>query len=61
MPHLIELNIGHSLVSRAVFTRIEEADLKPAIDRVVAAHPRVDVGSYPKWFDKTTKSAALLA
>jgi molybdenum cofactor synthesis domain-containing protein len=37
--------------SRAAFTRVEEADLKPLLDRVVAEHPDVQVGSYPKWFD----------
>jgi molybdenum cofactor synthesis domain-containing protein len=43
-------------VSRAVFTNLDEADLKPALDRIVAAHPGVEVGSYPKWFDPTYKT-----
>ncbi|MCA9593461.1 MAG: competence/damage-inducible protein A [Myxococcales bacterium] len=43
-------------VSKAVFTRLEEAALKPLIDTVVAAHPDVEVGSYPKWFDDTYKT-----
>jgi pyridoxine 5-phosphate synthase len=25
VPHLVELNIGHSLISRAVFTGLEKA------------------------------------
>jgi molybdenum cofactor synthesis domain-containing protein len=38
-------------VSRAVYTRMDEGDLKPLLDLVVKGHPRVDVGSYPKWAD----------
>jgi molybdenum cofactor synthesis domain-containing protein len=43
-------------VSRAVFTKLDEADLKPLLDRIVAEHPDVEVGSYPKWFDPTYKT-----
>ncbi|HEX4341082.1 MAG TPA: competence/damage-inducible protein A [Polyangiaceae bacterium] len=43
-------------VSREVFTKMDEPDLKPMLDRVVAAHPDVDVGSYPKWFDARYKT-----
>jgi len=43
-------------VSREVFTKMDEPDLKPLLDRVVAAHPDVDVGSYPKWFDTRYKT-----
>ncbi len=44
-------------VSLAVFTKMEEGDLKPLLDRVVADFPEIDVGSYPKWHDPlfTTK------
>lgn len=42
--------------SRAIYTQIEESELKPLLDRLVAAHPTVEVGSYPKWFDKTYKT-----
>ncbi len=42
--------------SKAVFTRIEEAELKPLLDRVVTAYPNVEVGSYPKWFDPSYKT-----
>lgn len=38
-------------VSRAVFLKTEEAEIKTLLDRVVAEHPDVDVGSYPKWFE----------
>ncbi len=43
-------------VTREVYTRMDEPDLKPLLDRVVAAHPEVDVGSYPKWFDSRYKT-----
>jgi molybdenum cofactor synthesis domain-containing protein len=43
-------------VTRAVFTNMEEADLKPLLDQVVAAHADVEVGSYPKWFDARYKT-----
>lgn len=38
-------------VSRAVFLKSEEASIKLLLDRVVAEHPDVEVGSYPKWFE----------
>ena len=43
-------------VSRAVYTRMDEGDLKPLLDRVVRAFPDVDVGSYPKWMDAAYKT-----
>jgi molybdenum cofactor synthesis domain-containing protein len=43
-------------VAREIFTNMDEPDLKPLLDRVVAAHPEVDVGSYPKWFDARYKT-----
>jgi molybdenum cofactor synthesis domain-containing protein len=36
-------------LSHAVYTRMDEADLIPMLEDVVARFPRVDVGSYPKW------------
>jgi molybdenum cofactor synthesis domain-containing protein len=45
------LSGGRPFVSHAVYTRMDEGDLKPLLDRVVQAHPRVEVGSYPKWCD----------
>ncbi|MBI3204947.1 MAG: competence/damage-inducible protein A [Myxococcales bacterium] len=42
--------------SRAVATRLDEGKLKPLLDQVVEAHPDVDVGSYPKWFDAAYKT-----
>lgn len=43
-------------VSRAVYTMMDEGSLKPLLDAVVAAHPDVDVGSYPTWSDPTYKT-----
>ena len=40
-------------VSRAVFTKLDEARLKPILDSTVAEHPNVDIGSYPRWQDPT--------
>lgn len=44
------------IVSRALFTHMEETELKPLLDQVVARHAAVEVGSYPKWFDPTYKT-----
>ena len=44
------------IVSRSLFTHVEETDLKPLLDRAVAQHPRVEIGSYPKWFDASYKT-----
>jgi molybdenum cofactor synthesis domain-containing protein len=44
------------IVSRALFTHMEETELKPLLDRAVAGHPRIEIGSYPKWFDDTYKT-----
>ena len=43
-------------VSRALYLRIEEPLLKPLLDAVVARHPSVEIGSYPKWFDPTYRT-----
>lgn len=42
--------------SRDLFCSVEETDLKAQLDAIVEAHPRVEVGSYPKWFDKRYKT-----
>jgi molybdenum cofactor synthesis domain-containing protein len=52
LPHVrAELGGDTPFSSLAVYTRLDEGDLKPHLDRVVAAHPDVEVGSYPKWHD----------
>lgn len=43
-------------LSRAAYVQMDESDVKPLLDKVVAAHPAVEVGSYPKWFDPTYKT-----
>ncbi len=35
---------------------LDEAGLIPALEQVVAAHPQVEIGSYPKWFDPTYRT-----
>jgi molybdenum cofactor synthesis domain-containing protein len=47
---------GRAFVSRAVYTKMDEGDLKPLLDAVVAAFPDVAVGSYPKWMDPSYKT-----
>lgn len=44
-----ELERGSPFVTRAVRTTLDEGTLKAALDRVVAAHPDVEIGSYPTW------------
>lgn len=43
-------------VSRAVFLNLDEPELTPTLNAVVAAHPDVEIGSYPKWFDPKYKT-----
>ena len=47
-------------ISRAVYTQIEESDLKPLLDRIVKAHAEVQIGSYPKWADTKYKTKVTL-
>ena len=65
IPEVFQMKLAHvrarlvgptPIVSRAVYTRMDEGDLKPLLDAVVAAHPAVEVGSYPKWFDRSYKT-----
>lgn len=42
--------------SKAVFLRLDEAELTHALDQIVAKHPEVEVGSYPKWFEPRYKT-----
>jgi len=43
-------------VSRAVYVKMDEGELKALLDRVVAAFADVSVGSYPKWLDPTYRT-----
>jgi molybdenum cofactor synthesis domain-containing protein len=56
VERLSEAGRGPSFISRAVFTRMDEGDLKPLLDAVVAKFPDVAVGSYPKWMDAAYKT-----
>lgn len=47
---------GVGFVSRAVFTKMDEGDLKALLDHVVERFPDIGVGSYPKWQDPTYKT-----
>lgn len=47
---------GKRFVSCAVYTKMDEGNLKPLLDAVVRAFPDVDVGSYPKWNDPAYKT-----
>src|SRR5215472_7227431 len=40
---------GLAFVSRAVYTQMDEGNLKPLLDDVVKLFPDVLVGSYPRW------------
>lgn len=44
------------MFSQAVYTLLQEAELKPLLDRVVTDHPQVEIGSYPKWFDPSYRT-----
>ncbi|MFO0761925.1 MAG: molybdopterin-binding protein [Byssovorax sp.] len=51
-----ELSGDRPFVSLAVYTPLDEGQIKALLDRVVAAHPAVDIGSYPKWNDPRYKT-----
>jgi molybdopterin-biosynthesis enzyme MoeA-like protein len=50
------LGVDTPFLSHAVYTRMDEGDLRPLLDRVVADFMDVDVGSYPKWMDPAYKT-----
>ncbi len=39
-------------VLRSVYTSLDEGAIKDTLDAVVAAHPAVMIGSYPRWGDR---------
>jgi len=43
-------------LSFAVYVKMDEGELKPLLDRVVAAFSDVSVGSYPKWLDPSYRT-----
>jgi molybdenum cofactor synthesis domain-containing protein len=53
---LAHLEGGRAFVSHAVYVKMDEGELRPLLDHVVAAFPDVSVGSYPKWVDPAYKT-----
>lgn len=51
-----ELGVNSPFVTLELKTQLDEGNLKPHLDAVVAAHPEVQVGSYPKWRDPTCRT-----
>jgi molybdenum cofactor synthesis domain-containing protein len=43
-------------VSRAVYTKLEEALVKPLLDALLTDHASVEIGSYPRWFEPSYKT-----
>lgn len=50
----------HPFFSESLYCDLEEPNLKELLDEVVATHPQVEVGSYPKWFDARYKTRLTL-
>jgi molybdenum cofactor synthesis domain-containing protein len=50
------LNGDPPFMSRAVYSWMDEGDLKPLLDSIVESHPGVEIGSYPKWGDADYKT-----
>lgn len=50
------LGQARAFVSRAVYTKLDEGDLKPLLDQILLRFPDVDLGSYPKWRDPAYKT-----
>ena len=46
----------NQFVSRSVTLMLDEPELKPFLDLVVAAHPNVTIGSYPDWSGERRKT-----
>ncbi len=51
-----QLRGAPAFVTHAVYTKMDEGDLRPLLDRVVAAFPDVEVGSYPKWAEPSYRT-----
>jgi molybdenum cofactor synthesis domain-containing protein len=51
-----ELAGGAPFLSMAVYTTLDEGQIKALLDRVVEAHRDVEIGSYPKWSDPEYKT-----
>jgi molybdenum cofactor synthesis domain-containing protein len=53
---LAHLGGGPAFISRAVYVKMDEGELRPLLDRVVTAFADVAIGSYPKWGDPAYKT-----
>jgi molybdenum cofactor synthesis domain-containing protein len=51
-----ELGGDTPFLSLAVFTSLDEGQLKPMLDRVVDAFADIDIGSYPQWGDADART-----
>ncbi|MGC4089877.1 MAG: molybdopterin-binding protein [Polyangiaceae bacterium] len=51
-----QLSGPQPFVSQAVFLTLDEPELTARLNQVVQAHPDVEIGSYPKWFDPAYKT-----
>jgi molybdopterin-biosynthesis enzyme MoeA-like protein len=51
-----DLGSDTPFLSMAVFTDLDEGQIKDLLDRVVTAHQGVEIGSYPKWNDPEYKT-----
>jgi molybdopterin-biosynthesis enzyme MoeA-like protein len=51
-----DLGSDTPFISMAVFTDLDEGQIKDLLDRTVAEHPSVEIGSYPKWNDPEYKT-----
>ena len=51
-----DLGSDTPFISMAVFTDLDEGQIKDLLDRTVIAHAGVEIGSYPKWNDPDYKT-----
>lgn len=51
LPAIRRLRGGAPFRSRAVFVLLDEGDIAPLLEEVVAEFPAVSIGSYPQWSD----------
>jgi molybdopterin-biosynthesis enzyme MoeA-like protein len=51
-----DLGSDTPFLTMAVFTDLDEGQIKDLLDRTVAAHGSVEIGSYPKWNDPEYKT-----
>lgn len=57
MKQVVEvLGTSAPFVSVAAFTKLDEGNLKPLLDRVVEGFPDVEIGSYPRWTDPVVRT-----